>query len=36
MIIRKSILEDLDFIYHLGKENLETQFSKETLKTFII
>ncbi len=36
MIIRKSILEDLDFIYTLGKENLETQFSKETLKTFII
>lgn len=36
MIIRKSTLEDLDFIYTLGKENLETQFSKETLKTFII
>ena len=36
MIIRKSTLEDLDYIYKLGKENLETQFSKETLKTFII
>jgi len=36
MIIRKSQLEDLDYIYKLGKENLETQFSKETLKTFII
>lgn len=36
MIIRKSTLEDLDYIYTLGKENLETQFSKETLKTFII
>ncbi len=36
MIIRKSTLEDLDSIYTLGKENLETQFSRETLKTFIV
>lgn len=34
-MIRKATLKDIDFIYQMSSENLETSFLKETLKDYI-